>query len=386
MITFLRLIKGYVIFCAEGGFAERFLNLCRLRGISLWDIKNDGVKVEACTTIDEFNRLSEPAKNSGMEIEVLKNRGLPFFIKRHKWRCGAVLGLFFTIILVWFASGFIWEVEIVEENGVKPTDFTQTLTELGVKTGVRKSKIDILQVQEELLNIYPELSWVSLNIFGGKAQIEYTPAREQLEIEDTKNPVNIVAAKSGKVTLVEGYRGTNKVKEGEFVAEGSLIISAITINADGSENLVHASGKVFAQTKNTTNYSEPLIRDGYITAFPERRYSVNFFNAIIPFGMAPDGDMDTASSMMLEGNSAVLPVGILREDTFSVDEREIGLTEEQGILKALTKAVSEKRAKYKDAELQKVEYKTSSDKKAVNVSEVVVCVEDIATEKAVYVE
>ena len=81
MIQILRLIKGYVEFCAEGGFPERFINLCKINGINLWNVKNDGVKVFACTTEQEFKMLSRPAENSGMTLKIQKTRGLKNFFQ-----------------------------------------------------------------------------------------------------------------------------------------------------------------------------------------------------------------------------------------------------------------------------------------------------------------
>ena len=76
MIQILRLLKGYVEFCADGGFPERFINLCNIKGINLWNVKNDGVKVLAFTTEREFQELKIPAENSGMTIKIIKSRGL----------------------------------------------------------------------------------------------------------------------------------------------------------------------------------------------------------------------------------------------------------------------------------------------------------------------
>ena len=172
LVSLLRYINGYVEFCAQGGFPERFLNLCKIHGISLWKIKHDGVKVEACTTIGEFKKIEVPAENSGMEVKVLKNKGFPFFAKRHKWRCGAVLGIVLAFCFWIFMSGYVWEIEILETDGVNVEDFTESLADLGVKIGARKSKIDIIQVQNQLMNEYSELLWVSLNIFVGTVQVE----------------------------------------------------------------------------------------------------------------------------------------------------------------------------------------------------------------------
>ena len=48
VLKFLRFLSGYVSLIAEGGFPERFINLCRLRGILLWELRcKDGV-ITAC--------------------------------------------------------------------------------------------------------------------------------------------------------------------------------------------------------------------------------------------------------------------------------------------------------------------------------------------------
>ena len=104
MIQVLRLIKGYVSFTAEGGFPERFINLCNNNGILLWDVKNDGVKVKACTTTADFKRINLPAENSGMEIKDVSEKGLKSFINRYKYRCGLCLGAFIAVFIITFLS------------------------------------------------------------------------------------------------------------------------------------------------------------------------------------------------------------------------------------------------------------------------------------------
>ncbi len=386
VISLLRYLNGYVEFCAEGGFPERFLNLCKIHGISLWKIKNDGVKVEACTTVGEFKKIQIPAENSGMEIKPLNNKGLMFFIKRHKWRCGVAFGVLITILFIWFMSGFIWEVEIVEEEGVKIENFTEKLEEFGVKPGARKSKIDILEVQEKLLKVYPQISWVSLNIFGDKAQIEYTPAKNAPDLIDENTPANVVATKSGKITLVEGYRGVNVVKEGGYVAKGSLLISGVTMNADGSENFVHARGKVFAQTITSVKKNVTNSYDGFVTSGSSNRYTLDIFNLKIPFGFLPEGEVLSESQKYLEGNSTVLPVGIIRTDGLSLNNKKISFNEEEAILLALKNCVNEKRSSFSDVDFEEISFTHSNDSKTSAITMNIICVENIATEQPLSVE
>ncbi len=386
MISIFRYVSGYVEFCADGGFPERFLNLCKLNGISLWNVENDGVKVKACTSAREFKSIKKPAENSGMTVKILENKGIPFWAKRHKWRCGLLVGLLVAVCLVWYMSGFIWEVEITKENGVKINNFTETLAELGVKPGIRKSQIDIPEVQEALLDIYPELSWVSINIFGDKARVEYTPSTPAPEIVDTKTPSNIVALKSGKIVLIEGYDGTNAVKEGAFVSEGSLLISGVKTNGDGSEKLTRARGKVFAETENLYDCEKAYENDLKISDEIKVRYKLNLFGLKIPLGFKPQGEKISQTDVFLTVNSVNLPVGIIRDEslTFSESTQKYSL-QEINMLNLLS-CVKEKRASYKEANIKKATYKVREDEQGAGLTMSIICVENIASEQPVYIE
>ncbi|MBQ7115682.1 MAG: sporulation protein YqfD [Clostridia bacterium] len=386
MIYILRLLKGFVEFSAEGGFPERFINLCKIRGISLWGVKNDGVKVIAFTTEQEFQELKTPAENSGMMLKVIKKHGLKNFSKRHKWRCGVVFGVVMAFLFWIFMSGYVWEIEILETQGVNVEAFTESLADLGVKIGARKSEIDIIQVQNKLMNEYSELLWVSLNIFGGKVQVEMSEFVEQKEITDTKTPINLVASKKGEIVLVKGYNGVNAVKEGDNVTEGSLLISGVVKNFDGSEYFTRAKGEIFAKTKNNEKLVCKLKNKSEITCEAESRYYLYAFALKIPLGLKTDGGFLTESRKLLKSGKTALPFGIIREDDFKSIGKELEYSTEEAKLSALSEAVKIKREKYNHTELEKVEYSFVEAENKVEINSKINCVEDIAKETPILTE
>ncbi len=386
MAKLLRWIIGYVSFVAEGGFAERFLNLCKINNISLWNVENNGVKVCAITSRKGFMNLDKAAVNSGMEIKDVCEKGLPNLVNQHKSRFGIVIGVVVFALFISFMSGFIWNVEIAENDGVKLEDFTKSLAEEGVKIGSRKSKIDVLQVQENLLERYPQLSWISLNIFGSKVQVEYTLIKENEPLEDTKTPKNIVAAKNGKITLVEGYRGKNEVKEGMFVGKGQLLISGVIVNEDLSESFVHAKGKVFAQTENEIPFSEEVKRKTHIITDNKASYTLKLFGLNIPLGVSETKGILSYNSIDMKGNGVVLPVGFIRQDSLSFAEDEISFSDSQSRLLLLEKCVEHKRAFYNETEIEKINYKFYGENSKKGVKLYIRCIENIAVEGAVFTE
>ncbi len=385
MIRFLRYIKGYVVFVASGGFTERFLNLCKTHGIDLWNVENDGVKVKACTDASGFTRLTIPLENSGMSVTVLQEKGVMYLAKRHKWRCGAVCGVFIVTFIIWFMSGFIWNVEIVEKDGVKLDGFTESLEEVGVKEGVRKSQIDIIEVQNQLLAQYEELNWVSVNIFGSKAQVEYTLARQKTLSDNSKKPCNIVASKSGRITLVECYRGTPAVKEGAYVVDGSLLISGVVVNSDNSEKLTSAKGKVFALTENVYDFSGNSLLKANLTEESDPCFAVDFFGLILPLGKN-DGINKSETHINLKGNETILPVGILRYDSLNLKSGEVELTGEQIKHLLLRKSMTEKRERYGETDIKNIKYSLKKQGDRYILETKINCVEDIAVKDPILTE
>lgn len=386
MIRLLRLLKGYILFEASGGFPERFLNLCKIRGINLRSMELTGDTIRAYTDMGGFRRINEAAERSGMEVRVIKESGLPFFLRRHKWRCGVAVGIVMVAVFIWIMSGFVWQVEVVGENTQLNIAIEQDLKMLGVHSGARKSKINIQDVQEEMLILHEDINWISLNIFGGKAQVEYTPAKEKLPMTDTESPVNIVATKKGQITLVECYNGMREVKEGAYVSRGELLISGVNVNADGTERITHASGKVFAYTENESDFICRLKGTMYITQGEDPSYGINLFGLVIPFGKRNNSEESSMVYINARGNDTELPVGTVRYDGFSCYETDVTLTEHQAMLLNLCQAVDEKREGYGEADMKNVSYSTEITDETFILKQKICCVENIAMEQSFYVE
>ena len=386
MIQILRLLKGYVSFTAEGGFPERFINLCNNNGIFLWDVKNDGVNVKAFTTVKDFKHLNLAAENSGMEIKDVSERGLKSFVNRYKYRCGLCFGALIAVLVIAFLSGSIWEVEILSKEGVNVEAFTESLAESGVKKGARKSKIDILKVQEEMMLKHSDLLWISVNIFGSKAQIEITTVTRKKETTDTKMPANVVAKKDGVITLVKGYYGVNSVKEGENIVKGTLLISGVGQYADGSEYFTHAKGEVYAKTENETTETVNCNFKAVVTTDSTSFYGFEIFSLKIPFGKSENKTEISEVYTYLKSGDTFLPLAIYRVDTHNGNETTVSLTENQSKLYCLAKLVEEKRENYSDAEIIEEKFSFQENNGVFMLKQNLSCVENIAVEQPIMIE
>lgn len=387
IIKLLRLLLGYVEFQATGGFPERFLNLCNINGITLWNVQNDGVKVKACTPIKAYRNIRKPAHKSGMKVKITRKRGLPFFVKYNKARVGVLIGAFVSVIFLFLSSCVLWDVEVTGNTKIKNEELLESLSGYDVRVGSVKSDIDTKSVESQLLKDYPELSWASINIFGMKAVLEVKENKDMPEIIDDNIPMNIVAKKDGRIISVNGYSGTNVVKENDVVLRGDLLISGIKINQDGSERAVRAKGKVFAET--TTNLSGEASRFQEVKVISETdiRHKIYVLGVEIPLWIKCKGDKLYNDKKLLKGDSTMLPLGITWEVFYVLNYETIELTEEEISLLSLSEVVKKKRNEFSDeCEILKTEYKKKGTGKGIAIENKVVAKENIALEKELFVE
>lgn len=387
IIKLLRLLLGYVEFQATGGFPERFLNLCNINEITLWNVQNDGVKVKACTLIKAYKNIRKPAHKSGMKVKIIRKRGLPFFAKYNKARVGVLIGVFVSVLLLFLSSCVLWDVEVTGNTKMKSEELLESLSGYNVKVGSVKSKIDTKSVESQLLKDYPELSWVSINIFGMKAVLEVKENKEMPEIVDDNIPMNIVAKKDGKIILVNGYSGTNVVKENDVVLKGDLLISGVKISQDGSERIVRAKGKVFAET--TTKLTAEVSRFQELKATSEIgiRYKLYVLGAEIPLWVRCKGEKLYIDKKLLKGDSTMLPLGITWDVSYLFTYQSIELTEEQTELLSLIEVVKKKRNEFLDeCEILKSEYEKNTTETGILIENKIVAKENIALEKEIFVE
>lgn len=328
-LNFLRFLSGYVGFTAKGGFSERFLNLCRLNKIGLWELKNNGGVISACTDFASYKRIRSVARKSGMTVRIKKKYGLPFFFVRHKRRVGIIAGMLIGASLLLILSTRIWSIDVIGNVNVPSEKIIGVFEELGVRKGVAGSKIDIKTTEFAALRKLNELSWLNINISGSKALIEVREAVELPEIDDNDNtPADIVAARDGIITIIRPFNGTAEQEIGNAVVKGDLLISGIEENRDLTVTFCKARGYVVAKTKREMKYNQSAkITAGELVG-QKRRFEINFLSFDIPLGMI-NRENSYRNKKELIINGVTLPLGITVYTETFYEEKEINLSNEQ---------------------------------------------------------
>ena len=327
-VNFVRFILGYVRFTARGGFPERFLNLCRLNKIILWNLRNTNGVISACTDCASYKKIRSVSRKSGMKVRIKRKHGLPFFLNKHKRRVGILVGGFLCASLLLILSTRIWSVDVIGNNNVPSERILGVFEELGIRKGASAKRTDIKTTELAALEKLDELSWLNINISGSKAVIEVREAVESPEIENDDTPADIVAARDGIITIIRPFNGTAEQEAGNAVMKGDLLISGIKENGDLTVSFCKAKGYVVAKTSRSMNYSQPQKLNARKPARIKKRYIINFLSFNIPLGVINRENSSFEKSEIVI-NGVTLPFGITECTELFFEEAQIPLSPEK---------------------------------------------------------
>lgn len=274
----IRLILGYVRIEVEGYYIERFINICTNRKILIWNLKRKrDVNLYLNIGISDFKRLSEIARKTKCRVKILKKRGVPFLLNRYKKR--KIFGVFLIVmcVLIYISSGYIWNIEINVQDNLELTDIETELQSLGLKTGVKKSKINTDDIISNLRLVRSDISWIGIDIEGTNAIVNVVKADEPPAIVDNKEYSNIIAKKDGIITKITARNGTAKVNVGDTVQKGNILIEGVMEGKYTEARKVHSLGEVQAKVWYTDSekvYFEQTLRNK--TGKEEMKYEINF--------------------------------------------------------------------------------------------------------------
>ena len=293
-------IRGWVRLRAEGPFPERLLNLCAQQRLTFWAVEwIDGQTIALSVLRGQLPRLEALASRASCQVQVQSKAGLPEFLVRFRRRYAFLAGLCLSMLVVCLCSQVVLSVEVTGNREVETTQILAQLRREGLYPGVYGPRLDAKQIALNTQLAMEELSWVSVNLYGTRAQVVVREVVPPPELPRREGTSDIVARAGGLVLSVDAAAGQAKVAPGQTVAEGEVLISG-TVSMEGPQYSdlptrylhVHAAGQVWARTWRTVRGQIPLTAGVKQYTGEERsRWSltildrnINFFgNSSIPW-------------------------------------------------------------------------------------------------------
>lgn len=233
----IKYIRGYLQIEVYRGSLERFLNLCQLKGIVIWDIVRRGESLTCFIYLDDFKNIRQFIQKTHCLVHIKRKCGLPFCIERWKHRKAFFIGIFLAVFLFFFLSTYIWDIHI--EGNLMYTDemVIRFLEQEGIYQGMNKNSIDCDKVERRLKENYERMSWVSAYVSGTRLIIQIKENYGVLKVETKESKkADLVAGANGKIVSIVTRCGTPLVKKGETVQKGQVLVSGeIPIYNDNKE-------------------------------------------------------------------------------------------------------------------------------------------------------
>ena len=257
-------IRGSVRLEATGPYPERFFNICSARGIRFWKVERvDETTVRLTVARSQARRAAALGPKCLCEVRQIGEAGAVSFLSRFRSRYGLLAGLALSLLAVMVLSRFVLVIDITGNETVPDGVILSELREAGV-----------MELEE--------LSFLSVNLRGVRAEVVVRETDSAPEVEPTGVASDLIAQKSGRILAVNALAGAPQVEMGDTVEAGEVLVSGtvvITSKENPSEVLssypVLAKGSVWAEVEEQFSASIPLnyTQKSY-TGQTEREYEV----------------------------------------------------------------------------------------------------------------
>lgn len=267
LINFLR---GWVAFTVEGPFPERLYNLCARKNVAFWRLTRlSGNVICLRVAAKDRKRFRQAAEQAGCRVMKQENGGVPFFLWGLRKRYGFLAGLTGAAVLTLTASSFLWTVEVTGEETVPEQVITAALRRHGVHPGAYGPGLDVRQIAQETLLELPQLSYLTVNLKGTRAEVIVRERVEKPAVPDDEVYCDLYAKTDGVVKRVEILSGEAMTQPGRAVLKGERLAAGMVelkppLYSDLPSRYLtmRAEGEVWAETRRVLTAEIPLTAAG----------------------------------------------------------------------------------------------------------------------------
>lgn len=300
----MRFVKAYVELILTGQNVERFLNLCVFHDIVFKQIEDDGNIFRCVLAVEDFYRIKEIIRKTGVKVVISKRYGLPFLFKKMLKKTGLICGIGILICLLVLSQKVLWNIEIYGLEVVTSHQLLDVIHKQNVHAGMFLSEIDYVALEEEIRKQFPEIVWCSVSQEENQLQIYIKEKEPEHGVTSTKEELkeilgisvvegdgftNLVADKDFNINSMVIRKGFPGITNGEVKKGDVLVYGQIPVMADDGTIKTYLTEPASAKITVTYNeeYSDMLNRryvkkeytgrEGYGFIFQGKEYSFRSF-------------------------------------------------------------------------------------------------------------
>ncbi len=234
----IRFVRGCLVIRIDGDYMERFFNMCRMHDIDLWDIRKEQDVCMCEAYASDFVKMPPLLRKTGTKASVVKKRGLPFYFPFIKKRIIFFMGVIICLAMLNYVTEYVWAIEYVGNLQVSDDELSDFLEQESIHYGMKKSSLNCEEKEKRLRETFQNVTWTSIYFEGTKLFIEIKENEKSEPVPIEIKGTDIVANESGTITSIVTRNGVPKVKAGDTVEKGQVLVSGSVPVYDESQTVV----------------------------------------------------------------------------------------------------------------------------------------------------
>lgn len=319
-IKIINFILGTVVLKAEGIFPERIINIAKEMGIFIQNIRANDSGIIFTVSLKGSKKLLSASLPENIDLKEIKSNGIPCLLGQKKTRVCLFAAPVIIFILLFISTQFIWNVNIIDADSATEERLLKALSELGVKRGALKVSIDPSVVKDKLLIQDESLMWIWVDIKGASAIVRFAERTPAPKVFDENEHYNIYSAKNAAVTRIIAETGQARVKVGDTVSEGTLLIEGVMPINEEEFKQIHATGLVYGNVWEEKQFNIPK-KNAIRTPTGEKKQHLTIFFKNFPLKLFINSSILYTNYDIIENNRSLgfLPVTFNKKEYYEVD-------------------------------------------------------------------
>ncbi|MDM8310749.1 sporulation protein YqfD [Clostridium cadaveris] len=255
--------SGTITIEIQGIHPESTINAMWAQGIDIKNLKRINITtLNLDINIRDLSNVKEIAKIKKCKVRVLRSNGILYILSRVKNGGLLISGIAIFIFLIYYLSLYVWNINIDDTKVLSPYEVRQQLLTYGIKPGIKKSSINIYDLENDLKKDDDRIMWARARIEGGTLRIKIEEKQNPPSIKVQENKGDIIAKCDGQIVRLYTTSGSAVVSKGDIVKKGQVLIQGI----QGKEGFTYetpAEGTVIAKTfyENSKNVKIKGVND-----------------------------------------------------------------------------------------------------------------------------
>ncbi len=228
-----RYLFGVVSVSCTGKDITKVLSELLKSGCEVFSVKRRKDALFFSAIARDYKLIARTARRCGCKTKILLKRGMPFYFLGIKHKPAVICGLVAMLFTLFFLGETVFVIKITGNSTVSKNRIESALNEHGLKVGMLRGLVDIDYIKQNVLLEIPELSWMTVNLTYGEAEIMLWDKTVTENKEERKNEA-IIAPRDAQIKSVEVESGEALVAPGDVVTKGQVLVAAAPYFIEGS--------------------------------------------------------------------------------------------------------------------------------------------------------